>query len=376
MARARIIDSEIETPPEADRLDGWRHPRETDRPFGHDAAESEIANAIASNRLHHAWLISGEQGIGKATFAYRLARFLLAQDIALPSGATSLEMPDGHEKTRRQVAGLSHPGLLPIRRAWDRQGKKFRQSIAIDDIRALLHFLHRTSVTPWRVVIVDSADELNQNSANALLKSLEEPPQRTVFLLISSSPGRLLPTIRSRCRTIRLEPLSPDYLRQAVLAACAAVEREPPAGDQLDTLLPLSMGSPRRALQLLDGGGLALFEMVLTLLESLPRLDRQALHKLLTLTSARDGLAHGMALDLLDDVLADTIRFGSSGSPSGRRFPQLHRFPALVTPDNLAEWAELWETMREARSETERLNLDKSALMITVFEKIEQLSRK
>lgn len=375
MARARIIDTEIEAPPEADRLEGWPHPRETDPLFGQDAAEAVILEAIASKRFHHAWLITGEHGIGKASFAYRAARFLLTQNSELPDKAVSLDL-SGDGKVFRQVASLSHPGLFVTRRAWDAQGKKFRQSIAIDDIRALRHFLQRTSVTPWRTIIVDSADDLNPNSANALLKSLEEPPQRTVFFLISSSPGRLLPTIRSRCRTLSLEALGPQHMRKALLSACSATARDAPADDQLQRLVTLGKGSPRRALQLLDGGGLVLFEAILTLLESLPELDRQALHKLVALTSGRNSIAYEIAFDLLDDILADSIRQGLAVPTAERSFPQLRRFPSLIKPDSLAEWAELWETMREARSETERLNLDKAALTITVFEKIERLSRK
>jgi len=374
MARPRTINAETETLPEADGLDGWPHPRETETVFGHDAAEALIAGALGSGRMHHAWLMTGPLGIGKASFAYRLARFLLAQGIELPTEPGSLSIPHDHQ-AYRQVTRLSHPGLLVIRRAWDRQAKKFKQSIAVDDIRAIRNFLQRTAVTPWRVVIVDAADDLNPNSANALLKSLEEPPSRTVFLLISSSPGRLLPTIRSRCRTIRFEPLGLGDLRKAIEAACTASGHDMPQGEQFDTLLGLSRGSVRRGLQLLEGNGLTLYESILTLLESLPKLNRQALHKLVGLTAGRDALAHDMAFDLLEEALADAIRACPAGPSAAPAFPRLRRFPALLSPDNLADWAELWETMREARGETERLNLDKAALTITVFEKIARLSR-
>ena len=376
MARQRTIEPESEAPPEADRLEGWPHPRETFRVLGHGAAETIVAEAIGSGRLHHAWLMTGEQGIGKAAFAYRAARFLLAQeDHQLPSGLRSLDIAQ-ESRAARQVANLSHPGLLTIKRGWDASGKKSRQSIAIDDIRQLRHFLQRTAVTPWRVLIVDSADDLNPNSANALLKSLEEPPARTVFFLISSSPGRLLPTIRSRCRTIRFEPLPDIALREAVLAACRTVERDPPDEAQLETLIAIGKGSPRRVLQLLDGGGLALYEAVVTLLDSLPRLDRAALHKLIALTSARDGIAHSVAFNLLEEAIAAVLRARAAGLGATQEFPQLRRFPAIVTPDSLADWAELWETIRDARGEAERLNLDKAALTLTVFEKLENLSRK
>jgi DNA polymerase-3 subunit delta' len=375
MARARVVDAETEAPPEADGLEGWPHPRHTPSVVGQAEAERVVTDAIGSGRMHHAWLMTGTEGIGKATFAYRLARFLLAQDQQLPSGVTDLTIPTD-STAHRQVSNLSHPGLLVVRRAWDRQAKRLKQNIAIDDIRALRHFLQRTAVTPWRVVVVDTADDLNLNSANALLKSLEEPPKRTIFLLISSSPGRLLPTIRSRCRTLRFEALGETELKAAVGAACAATDRDEPGDDQVAALQGLAKGSVRRVLQLLDGGGLHLLETVVTLLESLPRLDRQALHKLIAQTAGRDTLSHDIAFDILEGAIADTLRAAASGTCHVPAFPQLRRFPRLLSPESLADWAELWETMREARNETERLNLDKAALVVTAFERIERLSRK
>lgn len=374
-ARPRVTDADSEAPPEADRLSGWPHPRETGALFGHDAAEAVIAGAIASRRMHHAWLITGEEGIGKATFAYRVARFLLAQDVELPPLVPSLSISADHV-AYRQVTNLAHPGLLVIRRAWDSSTKKFKQSIAIDDIRHLRHFLQHTSVTPWRVVMVDAADELNANSANALLKSLEEPPVRTIFLLIASSPGALLPTIRSRCRTLRLEPLARDALAEAVAAACRAAGREAPAAGQLGNLFAMANGSPRRVLQLIDGGGLTLFELVLTALESLPRLDWAAVHRLVSLTGTRDAGAHAMALDLLGEALADAVHGRLTGGERHKNFPQLRHFARLITADSLADWGELWETIREMRGEAERLNLDKAALTLTVFDHIERTARK
>jgi len=375
MARARLVTSEDESPPESDILTGWPHPRLTERVYGHGSPETEIIEAMTSHRFHHAWLMTGEEGIGKAAFAYRTARFLLAQNAELPDTISSLDIPPD-SKTHRQVGNLSHPGLFVIRRAWDTSSKRLRQSIAVDDIRALRHFLQRTSVTPWRVIIVDSADDLNLSSANALLKSLEEPPVRTIFLLISSAPGRLLPTIRSRCRTVRFDTLGDDDMHTIISAACSMSERDDPSPAQTKVLTPLAKGSPRRAMQLLDAGGLALFETLLTLFESLPRLDRQALHKLIAATSGRQVEAHEIAHDMLDEILAETVRARASGQTVSQRFSQLKRFPASIGPQNLADWAELWETLREARSEAERLNLDKSALTLTAFEKIARLSQK
>ena len=367
MARARIIDSEIEALPEADRLGGWPHPRETRNVYGHGAAEAVVAEAIASGRLHHGWLISGEEGIGKATFAYRIARFLLAQKEEQPEAAATLGTSD--ERTARQVANLSHPGLFVLRRAWDLSGKKFRQTIAIDEVRALRHFLQRTAVTPWRVVMVDTADDLNPNSANAILKSLEEPPLRTVFLLLSNAPGRLLPTIWSRCRLLRLEPLGAEDLRSAVAHACSAAERPAPDAEEMPVLARLGRGSARRVLQLMDDNALAIADTLTGLLTSLPRLDRFALHGLVGMTGSRETETYTIAFDLLEEMLAEAMRASALGETS-KRFPRLRSLTALMSSDSLADWAGLWETIRQSRGEAERLNLDKAALMLTVFEKI------
>ena len=372
MARARIIDSEGEAPPQSDQLAGWPHPRETATLYGQPQAEATIADAIASGRLHHGWLVTGEEGTGKATFAYRLARFLLAQPEELPSLVRSLDAPD--ERTARQVASLSHPGLFVVRRAWDQSGKKFRQSIAIDEVRALRHFLQRTAASPWRVVIVDTADDLNLNSANALLKSLEEPPVRTVFLILSNAPGRLLPTIRSRCRVLRLEPLGRDDLRHAVADACALAGRPAPDSEEMPALARLGRGSVRRVLQLMEGNALGIADALTELLAGLPKLDRLAVHKLAGVTGSRESEAYTVAFDLLEEMLAEALR-AASLEQSPKRFPQLRPLTALMKQGSLADWAGLWETIASARGEAERLNLDKAALLITVFEKIGETAR-
>jgi DNA polymerase-3 subunit delta' len=372
MARARIIDTEAEAPPESDRLADWPHPRETRTLVGHDAAQAVVVEAVASGRLHHGWLITGEEGIGKATLAYRIARFLLAQPEELPAATRSLAPPD--ERTVRQIASRSHPGLYVVRRAWDSTGKKFRQTIAIDEVRALRHFLQRTSITPWRVVVVDTADDLNPNSANAILKSLEEPPARTVFLILSSAPGRLLPTIRSRCRVLRLEPLGAADLKTAITDVCADADRPAPDAEEMPLLARLGRGSVRRVLQLMEGNALSIADALTALLASLPALDRIALHKLVGQTGSRETETYTIAFDLLEEMLAEAMRAAALGE-SPKRFPRLKSLTTLMQPDSLADWAGLWETIRQARGEAERLNLDKAALLLTVFEKIDQTAK-
>ncbi|MEZ5828808.1 MAG: hypothetical protein R3D01_10740 [Hyphomicrobiales bacterium] len=180
---------------EPDRLDPFSSPREVDRVFGHEEAIGEFEAALKSGRMHHAWLLVGPEGIGKATLAYRFAREVLAQ------GGPSPNDIHADHPVFRKVAGLSHPNLLLIRRSWIEKSKRYSQWIGVDEVRRLRAFLgHSAGEDGWRVVIVDRADESNQNAANALLKALEEPPPQTLFLLVSSAEGRLPVTIRSRAR--------------------------------------------------------------------------------------------------------------------------------------------------------------------------------
>src|SRR3990170_2928335 len=190
-------------PGEPDRLAGFASPREVDCLFGHEAALSEFADALESGRMHHAWLLVGPEGIGKATLAYRFARSVLAEG----------EIVDADHPVFRKVAALSHPNLLLIRRSWVEKSKRYSQWIGVEEVRRLRAFLgHSAGEGGWRVVVVDRADELNQNAANALLKALEEPPPKTLFLLISSAEGQLPVTIRSRSRTLRVTALGDEDL--------------------------------------------------------------------------------------------------------------------------------------------------------------------
>src|SRR5689334_15083084 len=198
------------------------HPRETTALFGHHDAEQTLLTAYRGGRIPHAWLISGPQGIGKATLAYRMARFVLAHRDPASSQVQSAETLDldADHPVSRQVASESHGGLLSIRRTPNDKGV-MRTVITVDDVRETVGFYGSTAaVDGWRVCIVDTVDELNTNAANALLKVLEEPPQRSLFLLITHAQARVLPTIQSRCRKLMLRPLAiPDVISAAATAA-------------------------------------------------------------------------------------------------------------------------------------------------------------
>ncbi|HEX2843083.1 DNA polymerase III subunit delta' [Hyphomicrobium sp.] len=374
MARAPAVQ-EIEELPEADRLDGFPHPRATQRLFGHEDAERALAEAFASGRMHHAWLITGAEGIGKATLAYRFARHILAD----PSERTAHSL-DIEPETRaaRQVLALSHPGLLVVRRAYDLKNKRFPATIPVDEVRRLKSFLGRTAdENAWRVVIVDRADELNISAANALLKSLEEPPPRTVFLLVSSAPGRLLVTIRSRVRTLDLAPLADEPLRRAVTQAFAGSGEEigsaAPAASDWDKLGRLSGGSVRRLLALHAAKGLVLHERISTLLKGLPAVDWGTLH---ALGDELSGQAAEQRYELFFELLMDGVARLINAEARGEGTPdEIALAGRLIGPARLATWAGLWERVAADKAETAALNLDRKALILDVFSRLEAAAR-
>src|SRR6478609_8849620 len=199
-------------PNDTDRIEGFEHPRESTALLGQGDALRRAARALRSGRPPSAWLITGAPGVGKATFAYRIARYLLTYG-ATDAGPEDLSVPENHPAAR-QVAAGSHPGLLVLKRAINPKTGKLMTVLSVDEIRRLADFFGMTSVAGgWRVAIVDTADDMNDNAANALLKMLEEPPSDAMLLLLSNTPGRLLPTIRSRCQRLELRPLDEASLQ-------------------------------------------------------------------------------------------------------------------------------------------------------------------
>jgi DNA polymerase III subunit delta' len=372
MARAPA-QHEDETLPEADRLNGFPHPRETRKLLGHAETERELAQAFASGRMHHAWLIAGPEGIGKATLAYCLARYILAPRVARDASASTLAIaPDS--ATARQIRALAHPGLLVLRRPYDVRSKRHAASIPVDEVRRLKAFLGLTAGDDtWRVVIVDAADDLNVNAANALLKSLEEPPTRALFLLIASAPSRLLPTVRSRCRRLHLAPLTGMALRQASEAALAAAEMALPDPDRWPLLERLAEGSVRRALLLVGSGGLELNERIAAVLAALPRVDWPAAHALADqLSQSANEQRFEAFYDLLLEMLWRVVHaraLASAAAPEGALAQRL--IPAARLP----AWAALWEDIGRERAEAALLNLDKRALVLGTFAKLERIAR-
>ncbi|MFD3189377.1 DNA polymerase III subunit delta' [Sedimentitalea sp. HM32M-2] len=359
-----------------DQAPGAPHPRETAQLFGQDAAQNAFLQAYTSGRMHHGWLLTGPRGIGKATLAWRIARFLLATPAAEAAGMfappppDSLDIAPDHPVARRILAG-AEPGLAHVTRSEDeKRSGRIRQEIVVDDIRRLARFFGLSAADGGRrVVIVDAADEMNTAAANALLKMLEEPPARTTLLLVAHHPSRLLPTIRSRCRTLRLNPLDSADMQAALSQAGTAL---PDASGQADHLAALAAGSVGAAFRLLGLDGLRLYGELIAILDSLPALDRpRALA--LAQAAAQRGAAEtfDLLLDLTEIALTRLARTGASGTaPRPEAAPGEAAILTRLAPDpGMARaWAETAAIITDRSRHGQSVNLDPAALVLdTVF---------
>ncbi|GBD49419.1 DNA polymerase III subunit delta' [Methylopila sp. Yamaguchi] len=351
--------SDADGAPESDRREGCPHPRETEGLVGHRAAEHELAAAYGSNRMHHAWLVSGPEGIGKATLAYRLARFVLAHpDPAEAAGAASLAVSMDHPAAR-WVARLSHPDLLVLRRGWNADRKAFYGDIRVDDVRRATGFFGSTAGEGgWRVAIVDTADDMNGAAANALLKVLEEPPPRAIFVLLSAAPRGLPAPVRSRCRALPLAPLASSEVR-AVLGRLSEIAEEHD-DDALDTAAALSEGSVAHALSLLASDGASLHRVVSSLLDRLPDVDVKASHALAEDLAKRGAEQRfGLFVSLVGDWLHARVRAGAAAGEA-----------------RLARFAEVWEKTARAARDTETFNLDRRPFVLETLAQLAGLARR
>jgi DNA polymerase-3 subunit delta' len=327
--------------------------------LGHEAAERTLLDAIHLGRMHHAWLITGPEGIGKATLAFRFARRLLAGDQrdgqrdgegASTSGTLALD--PAHPVFRRVVAG-GHADMLTVERAYDEKTKRRKRDIAVDDVRKINGFMALTPAEGgWRVAVVDGAEDLNQNSGNALLKILEEPPSRAILILVCSAPGRLPATIRSRCRHLRLSPL-PDEVMARLLALYLPERSQ----DDRDRLTTLAEGSIGRALAMADEDGIAVATMVDNLLASLPSVPLSRGHDVADAIGRND-----TGFRLFTDQLIAGIAALVRDNVRGRADPEQQRLAALRP---LEAWGELWQGLLRLQDETERFALDKRQALVS-----------
>ena len=314
---------------------------------GHEAAELALLEAARGGRLHHAWLIVGPPGVGKATLAYRFARRLLA---GLDAEGLAL---DPRDPVFRRVAAGSHADLHTIERSVDGRTGRLHREILVDDVRAGAEFLRRTAAEGgWRVVIVDPAEALNVNAANALLKVLEEPPPRAILMLVCSAPGRLPATLRSRCRLLRLAPLG-----EAGMEALLAVYLPQVPAQERARLAALAEGSPGRALRLAAEEGVAIAALVDEVLASVPAYGAARAHGLV------DRLGRGESgfstfMELLLEAIAAAVRAGARGRADPDQLRLLEIRP-------LDAWGEVWHALCGLADETERFNLDRRQAVVS-----------
>jgi DNA polymerase III subunit delta' len=319
--------------------------------FGHEDAEAMLARDFKAEKLAHGWIIGGPKGTGKATLAYRFARTLLGTS----------------EGAIHRIASGSHSDLLVIEPAYNEKKEEFDREISVDQAREIAKFL---SLTPgegeWRVVIVDSADQLNMNGANAILKILEEPPPQAVLLLIAHNPGKLLPTIRSRCRMLKLKPLSDrdfDYAMRHIMPEIATTH--------IEALGQLSGNAPGIAMELEEQGAIESYEQLLDLLSSLPALDPAKLHAFADQWAS--GQIHTKWPLLLRLILAlfervakqaagVTLKAISSSEP-----PVLARLATLHAP---ATWALKWQQASDQFLLAESRHLDYKQVILAFFHSI------
>ncbi len=380
--------------------DPYPHPRKNPLLSGHADIEKNLLESFNSGRMHHAWLISGPRGIGKATLAYRFARHILSAGegvdndliVEAPDLGAGLfgEESDPKEKTTgladdgalfiaentpvfQRVASGGHADLFSIERRRDEKTGKLKTVIGVDDVRGIGHFL---SMTPaeggWRVVVVDSVDELNPNAANALLKVLEEPPSRAILLLVCHNSASLLPTVRSRCIKMQMRPL------EMSLVASLTKEYMPDLSERdADRLAQLSDGSIGRALALNDAGGLDLWKEMSVLLSSLPRMDVRALHKLAERVS-RAGAEEsyhtvtGLVRWWLEGVILSISGKGSNSSATKEDLDMMARIGAQASLDR---WFHVWEKINHLVSRANAVNLDRKQVVLDMFLGLENAAK-
>ena len=322
-------------------------PRANPLLLGHTDAEATILDAVRAGRMHHAWLITGPEGVGKATLAYRFARRLLAGRPVEDSLALAPSDP-----VFRRVAANSHADMLTIERVMNEKTKRMKTQIAVEDVRKINGFM---SLTPaeggWRVVVVDGAEDMSPGSANGLLKILEEPPPRAILLLVCASPGRLLPTIRSRCRRLRLTPLADEPMGQLLTQYLPKL-----GADDRGRLITLAEGSPGRAMMLVEDEGLKIAMLVDKLLADLPGIPVSRGYEIADLLG-RSETGFSTFMDLVRAGIAASVR----ESVRGRADPDQERLVALRPLDS---WGELWQGLTRLQDETERFALDKRQAIV------------
>lgn len=359
-------------------------PRNTLDLVGHEDAEQLFLDAFNAEKIHHAWMITGPKGIGKATLAYKMARFLLNNpprddqgpglfgDVLEKIDLNSLET-DRDSQANHLINAGSNPDLMVTERTEDPKTGKLRNNILVDDVRKINQFFHKTSSDGgWRVAIVDTADEMNRNAANAILKILEEPPKNSILIILAHAPGRLLPTIKSRCRMLPLKPLRSHTVKEIL-------QKNYPDKEEniIDGYVALSNGSPGYAISLMEHQGLKVYREILGLLSTMPNINVPLMHDFAgAITAKKSGDTFLLFSEMLSQFISRMVRHVSyldTGHTHNIKEALTEEFNLMVemgTIIPLDQWAELWEKISEKMKVTDQLNMDRKQTVIDILNMI------
>lgn len=349
-----------------DKMEGIPDPAETRHVVGHEQVLDQLCERYASGRMHHAWLISGPRGIGKATMALRFAGQVLRNPDPLMAPISYVLPPDG-DATDGRISRNAHANLLLLRRPWNQRDKKWRSDLTVDEIRRTVSFFGTSSAEiGWRIAIVDTADDLNSSSANALLKILEEPPEKTLIIILANSPGSSLSTIRSRCQKITMQALDESKIVEALKALPLFSDADE---EGLRQAAELAGGSVRRAILICNENGAELHQRFCDLAEGTRSPDWNAIHKLAgELSPANRNERYRLFLDLVHDHFSRKIRSDATPNSAPGHSAATSGISAL------AGWADVWEKTRHSAEQTDAYNLDRKQVILNLFSAIHELA--
>lgn len=366
------MSGEDDALPEPDAVAGAPHPRFAAQVFGQERAAQAFLDAYNGGRMHHAWLISGPKGVGKATLAWQIARFLLSQDSNSQFAPPGDLMVDPGAPVMSRISALAEPRLLLCRRGWDEKKKRLKTVITIDEVRKLKSFFNLSAADGgWRVAIVDAADELNTSAANGLLKILEEPPEKVVILLVAHQPSKLLPTIRSRCRSLRCETLGDSDLGKVLAQVGQQADMSP-------ALAALSGGAPGQAIRLLADDGVKLYGQIIGLIATAPGLDRGLALALADKCAARGNEStYALMIELITLALVRLARHGAGMPMVEAANGELALAEKVAGHAHQARiWANLQQELSAKTSHARAVNLDPGQVILDTFMQIDKAVRR
>lgn len=335
-------------------------PHECQALIGHQDAQKQILDSYDSGRMHHAWLLTGAAGIGKTSLAYQIAHMVLSD------GESRIGRINSEHKAARLITAQSHPDLLSIARPFDEKTGVQKTMIPVDEARKLAPFLSLTSsYGSGRMVIIDEAHTLNRNGQNAILKMIEEPPTGAFVILTATSTAMMLPTIRSRCRVVNMDPLKDNEI--STVLARQSIDIPP----DVDTarLYAMANGSVGHAIKLLESEALPLFDELLIILSALPKMDLPCIHKMADKMSRKADVDKFDAVSqMLIDTLQNTVRATAAGRPDPVGLAE-----RIAPNGDLHKALKVWESVKQTFAMGQSGNLDKKLTFINAISEMSKM---